>query len=200
MSRACSSSFPANLARVQEPRVEFKARVTSLMCSLGDKGRALFALAHDDYDASLTPRNDARTSASGVILWRKDKLVLDGGFKWMTCIWRFEGNALVLVPHDGSGAPGRVFVTRETQFTAPKRKRYPVQFGAEQVHQSQLLETVTYGATGYARSPLDPLASVGTTETRAVAKVASLDVGELEKLLLCVQAVREGRPAGHYLS
>ena len=101
------------------------------MCSLGDKGRALFALAHDDYDASLTPRNDARTSASGVILWRKDKLVLDGGVKWMTCIWRFEGNALVLVPHDGSGAPGRVFVTRETQFTAPKRKRYPVQFGAE---------------------------------------------------------------------
>ena len=168
------------------------------MCTLGDKGRALFARAHDDYDATYTPHS-AQTSASGCILWRKDTLVLDGGFKWMNCVWRIEGNALVLEPHESSsGALGRFFLTSETQFTKPKRKRYPLQFGTEPVYHSQLLETVTYGATGYARSPLDPLASIGTTETRTFAKVGALDVGELEKLLLCVQAVSQGFPATHY--
>ena len=175
--------------------------------SLGQKGRALFVAAHQEHDSA----RGGTSAASGVILHRKDHLVLDGGFKWVACLWRFQGQSLVLSPHlgaDGARPPSgaaaaalRLRVRRDTQFTRPKRKNYPVQFGTATVHTATLLETVTYGPSGYANTVYMPHAPpAGATGVRTVAKVAALERGELEKLLRCVQAVADGHKPDHYLT
>jgi hypothetical protein len=84
-----------------------------------------------------------------------------------------------------------------TQCKKPKSKHCPLQFGASTVACSTaLLQTVVHQAMGHANSPLDPLTRMGMTAVEGVCKIAAaLEDNELEKLLYCVQAVVEGKPA-----
>jgi hypothetical protein len=86
-----------------------------------------------------------------------------------------------------------------TQYKKPKSKHYPLQFGTAPVHTTVLLETVVYLPTGYANSPLDPLTKPGNTDVRAMCKLGVLELADLEKLLLCIQAVIEGKSPKAYL-
>jgi hypothetical protein len=165
----------------------------------GESGLRKLQEAYDFYNAQ--PGNPAK--ASGVILHRKDQIVADGTYKWVPCIWKFEGNnALTLTPVDTIAQEAAAFpIQSNTQYKKPKSKHYPLQFGMRTpVYTSVLLETVVYEATGYANSPLDPITKPGTTAIQAVCKIASLDMKELEKLLFCVQAVVDGKPPGAYLN
>ena len=90
-------------------------------------------------------------------------------------------------------------IVSTTQYKKPKTKHYPLQFGASAVYSSALLEKAEFEASGYAKSPLDPVTKQGGA-MEAMCKIASLDLGELKKLLLCVQAVIDGKDPESYLS
>eukprot|EP00586_Coscinodiscus_wailesii_P020497 CAMPEP_0172505996 /NCGR_PEP_ID=MMETSP1066-20121228/191011_1 /TAXON_ID=671091 /ORGANISM="Coscinodiscus wailesii, Strain CCMP2513" /LENGTH=112 /DNA_ID=CAMNT_0013282831 /DNA_START=313 /DNA_END=651 /DNA_ORIENTATION=+ len=105
-----------------------------------------------------------------------------------------EGNNLLLTPTpEGSGQTITIKLSAGTQFKKPKNKRYPWQFGMkETVYTTVLLEPVIHAPTGYAPSPLDPANAHAFTEGhRFQAKLGSMDLRELEKLLLCLQAATE---------
>ena len=142
-----------------------------------------------------------QSKASGVVLHRKDQLVADMSFKWVPCLWKFEGNSLVLSPAAGiTEAEADSFpIVSTTQYKKPKSKHYPLQFGTSTVYSTVLMEKVEYEASGYANSPLDAVTRPGSA-MEASCKLASLDLGELEKLLFCFQAVIEGKDPETYLS
>lgn len=166
------------------------------MMKAGVEGHRMLQEAHDEYKqkAASLPK------ASGVILHRKDQMVVDGKFKWIPCIWKIEGSNLTLAPIGSIPQEAEAFrINSSTQYKKPKSKHYPLQFGTSTVYTSALLETVTYGATGYANSPLDPLNQLGTNAVEGMGKIAALEMADLEKVLFCIQAVVEGKPAGTYL-
>ena len=69
------------------------------------------------------------------------------------------------------------------------------------VHSSVLMGEAQYLPTGYANSLLDPLAwPGGACDDAAMCKVASLEMAELEKLLMSIQAAVEGKAPETYLS
>lgn len=167
----------------------------------GETGKKLLEEAQAKYDALASP-----ATASGVILHRKDHLVVDGTFKWIPCIWTITGHTLELTPTSGvdGGSPGDGIETypirRTTQYKKPKSKHYPLQFGmTTKVYTTALLQTITYQPTGYAATPLDsPLTSAGATGVESMCKLASTEEPALEKLLYCVQAIIEGKSATAY--
>mmetsp|Transcript_31931 Transcript_31931/g.52695 ORF Transcript_31931/g.52695 Transcript_31931/m.52695 type:complete len:177 (+) Transcript_31931:158-688(+) len=167
----------------------------------GETGKKLLEEAQAKYDALACP-----STASGVILHRKDHLVVDGTFKWIPCIWTMKGHTLELVPTSGvegaSAGDGRetYSIRRNTQYKKPKTKHYPLQFGmTTNVHTTALLQTITYMPTGYAPTALDsPLTSAGATGVESMCKLASTELPALEKLLYCVQAIIEGKSATAY--
>lgn len=144
---------------------------------------------------------DEKSLASGVILHRKDQPVLDGKYKWIPCVWKLEGSTLTMVPSSSSLEVSAFRISTTTQYKKPKSKHYPLQFGKSPVFTSAILEKVIYEASGYAPSPIDPLSTgvVGSTAVQGMCKVAALEQEDLEKLLLCIQAVVDGKPAAAYL-
>mmetsp|Transcript_1716 Transcript_1716/g.2606 ORF Transcript_1716/g.2606 Transcript_1716/m.2606 type:complete len:168 (+) Transcript_1716:78-581(+) len=144
--------------------------------------------------------NSKKPLASGVILHRKDQLVLDGGYKWMPCIWKLEGFTLTFTPCSGSEEVDTYHLSDTTQYKKPKSKHYPIQFGTHAVFTSALLETVVHEATGYAPSPLDPMSNkAGMQAIQGMCKIAALEQEDLEKILLCVQGVIDGKHPTTYL-
>mmetsp|Transcript_27261 Transcript_27261/g.31110 ORF Transcript_27261/g.31110 Transcript_27261/m.31110 type:complete len:163 (-) Transcript_27261:145-633(-) len=142
--------------------------------------------------------NGEKSSANGVILHRKDELVVDGKYKWIPCVWKLEGSILTLTPCSGSEEVDTFHISSTTQYKKPKSKHYPLQFGTHAVFTSALLETVVHEATGYAPSPLDPLSTAGMQAIQGMCKIAALEQDDLEKVLLCIQAVIEGKhPTTH---
>jgi hypothetical protein len=169
--------------------------------SPGEKGRSLLQAALDDYNSKSQP------ATSGVILLRRDQLVVDGSYKWVPCVWTFRDKELVLVPATAVAAGDEHFeevypIQSDTQYKKPKSKHYPLQFGvATHVYTSVLLDTVTYMPSGYAPTPLDNAQTrAGTTAVHGTCKLASLELKDLEKILVCIQAVVEGKNAGAYLA
>mmetsp|Transcript_15649 Transcript_15649/g.45142 ORF Transcript_15649/g.45142 Transcript_15649/m.45142 type:complete len:172 (-) Transcript_15649:111-626(-) len=171
------------------------------MTSLREKGRRQLAEAHDAYKASSHP------AASGIILHRKGQMVIDGKFKWIPCVWSFRDNALVLTPCAKEKVPGKNDTPKEetfeisehNEYMKPKRKHYPIQFGRDDVHTTILLQKVVYAPTGYAPSALDPMHRPLSEDMKTVCKLGALDLGDLEKILTCIQALVEGKPADAYL-
>lgn len=167
--------------------------------SPGEKGRKQLQEALDAYNSKTQP------AASGVILHRKDNLVVDGTFKWVPCVWIFRDSDLVLMPATaiaaGEKSEESFHIRSDTQYKKPKSKTYPLQFGTALVYTSVLLETVRYEPSGYAPSPLDSnlQTMVGSTAVHAICKLGALEMSDLEKLLVCVQAVVEGKEPAAYL-
>jgi hypothetical protein len=165
--------------------------------SPGEKGHKQLQAALDAYNSKAQP------AASGVILHRKDHIVVDLTFKWVPCVWTFRDSDLVLVPATEGEDSEEVFhITSETQYKKPKEKTYPLQFGTDSVYTSVLLETVRYEPIGYAPSVLDSnlQTMVGSTAVHAMCKLGALGMSDLEKLLMCVQAVVEGKEPAAYLN
>lgn len=165
--------------------------------TLGEVGHAKLQEAYQAYEA--LPR---KAAASGVILHRRDLMVADGSFKWTPCLWELKGNALTLQPCGGLAQEANSYpITNETQYKKPKTKHYPLQFGSSNVYTTALLEKVQYQASGYAASPLDASQiTAGGQAMESMGKVASLEEKDLEKLLVCIQAVKDGKAPQAYLA
>ena len=165
--------------------------------TFGDLGHAKLQEAYQAYEA-LT----SKAPASGVILHRRDQMVADGTFKWTPCLWKIMGNTLTLQHCGGIPQEANSYqITKETQYKKPKTKHYPLQFGKSNVYTTALLENVQYQASGYAASPLDATqVTAGHQAIESMGKVASLQEKDLEKLLVCIQAVKEGKVPQAYLS
>ena len=165
--------------------------------------------AYDSYEALKD-----KPAASGVILHRKDELVADLKFKWIPCIWKItavaeDGNdsaVLTLQPASGIAQEENAYPIRnDTQYKAPKSKHYPLQFGTSALYTTAILQTVVYlNSSGFAPSPMDivnPNVAAGAqSAVESMGKVASLEMKDLEKLLACIQAVKEGKSPDAYLS
>ena len=137
--------------------------------------------------------------ASGLILHRKDNLVVNGKFKWVVSMWTFRDSALILTAQEPTQHEETFEIRADTEYKKIKSKHYPMQFGKDVVHTAVVLQKVVNVPTGYAPSPLDPLTRPGVTDVTAVCKLGALEVSELEKVLLCVQAVKEGKNPSSYL-
>mmetsp|Transcript_22293 Transcript_22293/g.33704 ORF Transcript_22293/g.33704 Transcript_22293/m.33704 type:complete len:131 (-) Transcript_22293:74-466(-) len=113
---------------------------------------------------------------------------------------KIEDATLTLTPCSGSEEADTFHLFDTTQYKKPKSKHYPLQFGTHPVFTSALLETVVHEVAGYAPSPLNPMSNkAGMQAIHGMCKIAALEQVDLEKLLICIQAIVEGKHPTTYL-